>query len=244
LPAIFIALATTLPAIVGPLNEATTSANKAGQVAVDNYKPNNLSATPQELQQIFNEAFFEDLNHNPYASIVHRVTDGTVCKPRLVDGNTIYYNDLSSVAQAQRELPKLTTDNSDAKNLSDLQQRYIEELNSLKDTFAQNKPALKEKLLRFGLKTDDAFVLDTEEKLSEKLTEAANEKLDSYYKEKGIERSEQIIYDTSDHSFCSQSSDLESQISSEQSLADENNATAFTPLDKDTINNWVKDQGE
>jgi hypothetical protein len=65
-----------------PLRAQTRQA----QVAVDAYKPNNPNVTPQELQQIFNEAFFEDLNHNPYASIVYKATDGAVCKPRLVDG--------------------------------------------------------------------------------------------------------------------------------------------------------------
>ena len=121
LSTILIGLVTTLPAIAGPLNEATTIANKAGQVAVDNFKLNNPSATPQELQLVFNEAFFEELNHNPYASIIHRATNGAVCTSRLVDGNTIYYTDPSSVAKAQRELPKLNTDNFDEKNLNDLQ---------------------------------------------------------------------------------------------------------------------------
>ena len=71
--------------------------------------------------------------------------------------------------------------------MHDLQQRYITELNSIRDTFAQNTPDLKEKLLKFGLKDDDMSVLDTEEKLAEQLSKAANEKLDSFYKEKGIE---------------------------------------------------------
>ena len=101
--------------------------------------------------------------------------------------------------------------------------------------------------MSFGLKDDDVSVQDTEKKLAEKLSKAANEKLDSFYKEKGIELSEHISYDASDQSFYSQPSDSGSQISSEQSLANEDNATAsssFVALDKNTVNNWVKDQWE
>ena len=46
LPAVLIAVMTTVPAIAGPLNDATTSANKAGQAAIDNYKLINPNASP------------------------------------------------------------------------------------------------------------------------------------------------------------------------------------------------------
>jgi len=243
LPAILIAAVSTIPAIAGPLNDATTSANNAGETAITNYKVTHPSASPLELQTIFNEAFFESLNLNPYASIVHNATGGAICKPRLVDGNTILYTDPSSVAKAQRKLPKLTTDNSDERALSELYQRHVDRLNQLKDDLDED--FIKNKLFEHGLKDDNASVADAKNQLAKKLTEAANQKLDSYYAEKGIERPEEIVYDDSDGSFSSKSSDSGSQISSEQSLDGEDRITsAALPLDKDTVENWVKDQGQ
>lgn len=242
LPAIFIAIVTTIPAIAGPINEAATNANKAGQAALDLYKIDNPDVSPKESQEIYDRAFFKDLNNNKFATMINNITKNWVCKPRLVDGNQIHYTDKYSVSEAQRKLPKLNSDNSDAKNLSDLQQQYIEYLNSLRKSIANDsEDVIKEKLMSVGLKDDDASVIDAKEKLLEKLQEDANKSINSYYQEQGVERTEEIIYNKSDQSFCSQSIDSDSNISSDQSLSDEDKATGFDVITKERAKKLVED---
>lgn len=77
--------------------------------------------------------------------------------PNPMKRTSIYYTNKYALIEALRELPELNTDNLVEKNLNDLQERHIQELNNLAKQITSEKSSqiVKEKLLHYGLKTDD-----------------------------------------------------------------------------------------
>ena len=240
LPAILIALVATIPAIAGPINDATTNANTAGDQALKNYmlKHPNQNLSPAKQQEIFNEGFFGNLINNKHATFVHRITNGKICQPRLVDGNTILYTDPHHVGEARKLLPPIDV-LSDQKSLEQLQERYVENLNSLRQSIRENPERLKQELLSKGLKTDSNSVQTAEDLLLENLTKDTNRLMDDYYRERGVERKTYVQYDSSDQSFSSIDPLIERDGDSHTSSLSSNASDEFDPQ---KVKNWTSDQ--